>query len=347
MTAESPFAASQRYTPEQTTVYRGVRMAACFAGIKPEYLAAYMRVALFDRSHRGLIVARGGDRKAWLNNLITNAVDALGDNEGTYAFATDVKGRTQFDLNVLAAPTELLLDVDRLIAADAKAHLERYLITEDIELEIVSDRFARIGCAGHEANRVAKSLGVDNFTPMATLSSAAIDGDARLFRHDFAGKPGFELIVPAAKAVSWWDRLVVDCGATPCGLDAAEVLRIEARIPAWGIDIDNTVIPPETGQIERGISYTKGCYLGQEIIERMRSFGSLGRRLTRFVMDDGQDLTPPLPITRDAKQAGRLTSLARHPTGERWMALGYLRTSITDADELIVGEPPRPISVDG
>ena len=348
MTAESPFEASQRYTPEQTTDHRGVSMAAHFARVEQEYLAANQRAALFDRSHRGLIVARGGDRKSWLNNLITNVVAELGDNEGCYAFATDVKGRAQFDLNVLATPDELLLDVDRLIAADARAHLDRYLITEDVELEIVSDSFARIGCAGPQANHVAKSLGVANFTPMPSLSSATIaGGDVRLIRHDFIGHPGFELIVPAAEAVSWWDRLVGDCGVTPCGLDAAEALRIEAGLPAWGADIDSAVIPPETGQIERGISYHKGCYLGQEVIERMRSHGSLARRLTRFVMDDGQGLTLPLPITRDTKQVGRLTSLARHPTGKHWIALGYLRTSIADAEGLTVGEPPRPIRIDG
>ncbi|MCH7873121.1 MAG: aminomethyl transferase family protein, partial [Planctomycetes bacterium] len=332
----------------RTTVHRGVTMAARFAPLEREYLAANKQAALFDRSHRGLIVARGGDRKTWLNNLITNVVATLGDNEGSYAFATDVKGRTQFDLNVLSAPSELLLDVDRLITPDAQAHLERFLITEDVELEIVSDAFARIGCSGPQANRVAKSLGVENFTPMPSLSSVAIaGGDVRLFRHDFAGQPGFELIVPAREAVIWWDRLIADCGVTPCGIDTAEVLRIEAALPAWGADIDGAVIPPETGQIERGISYHKGCYLGQEVIERMRSHGSLGRRLTRFVMDDGQGLTPPLPITRDAKQAGRITSLAQHPSGERWIALGYLRTSITDPDGLTVGDPPRPIRVAG
>jgi folate-binding protein YgfZ len=344
MAVDSAFAGATNYAATETRLFRGVQMAGLFGSAGDEYNAARQGAVVFDRSHRGLIVARGADRKTWLNNLVTNAVATLGDNEGNYAFATDVKGRTQFDLNVLSTPNELWLDIDLPTTVDAKSHLERYLIVEDVELEIASDRFARLACAGPTAKRVADALGVGNFAPMAALASAVVgDGQARLVRHDFVGMPGFELIVPASEATAWWDRLIRDCEAVPVGVDTAELLRVEAGIPAWGADIDQTVIPPETGQIERGISYVKGCYLGQEIIERMRSYGSIRRRLVRLATDDGDGLDIPAPITQSAANVGRVTSLVRHPTAGHWIALGYLRTSVAEADDLTVGDPPRAI----
>lgn len=341
---ESLFEQSSHYHAAESTEYRGIRMAARFAAVDLECAAARESAAVIDRSHRGLLVARGDDRKSWLNNLVTNVVSTLGDNEGNYAFATDVKGRTQFDLNVLSLPHELWLDIDLMTVEAAKSHLERYLITEIVELHIASEDFARIGCAGPRADRAAKTLGVSNFSPMAALSSVTIDeSGARLVRHDFLGLPGFELIVPASQAADWWQRMVTDCGATPIGVYAAEALRIEAGIPAWGFDIDESVIPPETGQFERGINHNKGCYLGQEIIERMRSFGSLGKRLVRLTLDSGEGLTTPIRIERNGSHVGRLTSLVRHPPGDSWIGLGYLRTSLSDFDNLTVGDPPHPV----
>lgn len=341
---ESLFEQSSHYQAAESIEYRGVRMAARFSTVELEYAAARESAAVIDRSHRGLIVARGEDRKSWLNNLVTNVLVTLGDNEGNYAFATDVKGRTQFDLNVLSLPQELWLDIDLITVEAAKSHLERYLIAEDVELHIASKEFARIGCAGPQAERAAKALGVSNFSPMASLSSVTIDeSGARLVRHDFLGLPGFELIVPAPEAANWWVRLAADCGATPIGVHAADALRIEAGIPVWGFDIDQSVIPPETGQFERGINHNKGCYLGQEIIERMRSFGSIGKRLVRLAVESGEGLTTPTRINHDASHVGRLTSLVRHPSSDSWIGLGYLRTSLSDFDKLTVGDPPQPV----
>jgi aminomethyltransferase len=344
MDLESPFAAAKRYQPVQTVSSCGVGLATRFAEAAAEYRAAKTQAALFDRSDRGLLIASGSDRKDWLHNLVTNAVKTLDDNTGNYAFAVDVKGRVQFDLNILSMPDSLWLDIDLAASDAAKEHLERYLITEDVQLESAGGRTARLGCAGPQAVRAAERLGIPSLTSMAALSSFSLaEGGARLVRHDFAGLVGFELYVARNEAARWWDRLVEECGATPAGASALDALRIEAGIPWLGRDIDERVLPAETGQIERGISYHKGCYLGQEIIERMRSRGSLANRLVKITMDDGAGLELPAALRKDAAEVGRVTSLIRHPDGRQWIGLGYLRTTVVDFGDVTVGGRPRSV----
>lgn len=344
--AESPFSAAATWRPADVLEYRGVTLPQRFGPQPAEYAAVRESAGLLDRSDRGLIVVRGRERKSWLHNLVTNAVKDLPDGAGVYAFAIDVRGRTQFDLNILAVGDELWLDIDHATVPAAIAHLDRYLLSEDAKLEAASERFARLGVCGARSAHAAAALGIDSFEKLAPLASLSLDSAAaRLVRHDFAGLPGFELIVPRADAAAWWDRLAALDGITPAGFETLDVLRIEAGIPWLGRDIDDKVIPPETGQVERGINYHKGCYLGQEVIERMRSHGSLARRLVRIRLADGGGIELPAALMKEGKDAGRLTSLVRHPQHGDWIGLAYLRTSIKDPAGVSVADPPREIEV--
>lgn len=340
----SPFSDAQAYRVKDLEEIRGVRMAAAFAPPADEYQAARQAVGLVDRSDRGLLIIRGNDRRAWLNNLVTNAVTLLAEDTGQYAFATNVQGRILFDLNILCVAEALWLDVDRLAVAVAASHFDRHLISEDVRIEDAGGHVARLGCCGPQAKELANSIGVPNFPALAPLASVPLDDDTRLFRHDFAGLPGFELVLPRGRAAAWWDRLA-QAGARPIGYRTLEVLRLEAGIPWLGRDMDGTVLPPETGQRERAINDRKGCYLGQEIIERMRSRGALARRLVQLRVADGDGLSVPAPLRRDAQTLGRVTSLARHPTQPYWVGLGYLSTSVTGFAEITVGEPPRAVTI--
>ena len=128
--------------------------------------------------------------------------------------------------------------------------------------------------------------------------------------------------------------------------ETLDVLRIEAGIPWLGRDIDATVLPPETGQIERGISYHKGCYVGQEIIERMRSRGALARRLVRVRTADGVGLAWPTSLRQNGSEVGRLTSLVPHPVTGEWIGLAYLKTRVAEPAGITAGDPPRAIRVE-
>lgn len=318
--------------------------------LSTQYRQALSAGGYFPRGHRGLIEVTGADRAAWLSNLVTNVVKTLQPGEGNYSFALNVKGRTLFDLNILVLEDRLLLDVDRRWCEAALKHFDRYTITEDVKLKDVTDQFGRMVIAGSSAQQVVQRLGLGNLLPMAQLQhvSAEMSGHAvRLVRHDLTGMPGAEVFYPSEAGIG--EIVARECqnaGMCELGAAAVEVLRIEAGIPASVDDIDEEVVPPETGQIERGISYHKGCYLGQEVIERMRSHGILARKLVGLCIqaraDDaaravaaqlsaGEGLSAGVIkkgslIRHDEKDVGRVTSGCFSETLQAPLLLGYVKS---------------------
>lgn len=346
-TETSVFSGSPRYRPAAWREWRGVALPAHFGDVAGEFVAARDGRAVTDRSDRGVLLATGKDRASWLHNLVTNAVKTLAAGDGAYAFAIDVKGRIQFDLNTLVLEEALWLDIDRATVTNAVKHFDRFLISEDVKLDDASGRFARLGLSGAAARETAAALGVPALGEAPALAHVALPEGGRAVRHDFAGSFGVELIVPVERAAEWWDRLAGDLGCTPCGMDAVDALRIEAGIAWLWRDIDDKVLPPETGTAERSISYKKGCYLGQEIIERMRSHGSLARRLVRLAAPAGPAGAVELPVAirLNGAEVGRITSLVRHPVDRSWIGLGYLKSSIADSAGLTFGDPPLPLEL--
>jgi folate-binding protein YgfZ len=345
--ATSPFASMVGDRPISARS-RGVPLVAHFDPPADEYRRVRESVGLFDRSDRALAIVTGPDRKTWLHNVVTNAVNTLEDDAGCYAFAIDIRGRVVFDLNILTLPDRLWLDIDAAVLPTALTHLNKYLIMEKAEVSDASDRTARLGVAGPQAAAIAGQLGVPGFDELPALKNFWIENDAvRFVRHDFAGIPGFELIFPRTEAATWWQRMTCDLGVRPAGFDTLDALRIEAGIPWLGRDIDEKTLPPETGQVERGIHYKKGCYLGQEVIERMRSHGSLAKRLVRLRVEQGAGIEIPSLLKKGDLDAGRVTSLVPHPVGGGWIGLGYLKSSVKEADGLAVGDSGASVTLIG
>ena len=339
----SAFSAAQHHAPSDTLEYAGRMVPRRFAPAAQEYANARERVALFDRSDRGLLEVTGRDRQSWLHNLVTNAVKTVPAGAGVYAFALDVKGRILFDMNIMVLAERVWIDVDAAFAAIAYRHLERYHISEDVKLTDQSAAHARLGVAGPESPRIAAALEAAVLAEMPLLSQSTVSPDGLLIRNDFTGQTGFELLAAAGDAAKWWDRIAGDLQVSPAGFATLDALRIETGIPWMGRDLDEKVVAPETGQVARAVSYNKGCYLGQEVVERMRSHGALPRRLVRLICDGGPELNLPTPILRDGADVGRLTSLVEHPQGGRRIGLGYLKSAVTDDAGLTVGDPPTPL----
>ncbi len=335
MARDSAFDGSEFYRPAARSAWRDTTLPAHFGDAAVEYGALRTSAGLLDRSDRGLAVVRGVDRRDWLHNLVSNAVKTLEPGGGCYAFALDVRGRVLFDLNILADTDLLRLDLDIAALPAALQHLDRYHLSERVELADESAAHARLAVIGPDAPRIAAELGAARFGDLPQLSWTEIAGGARLVRVDF-GVPGFELHVPREAAIEWWNRCAASLRVRPVGLEAWHALRIESAIPWLGAEIDERVVAPETGQIARAISYHKGCYLGQEVVERMRSHGSQARRLVRL---RGDELTAPaaLPVALRSGDAevGRVTSLMRHPARDEWIGLGYARSAVPDGAELL------------
>ena len=316
------------------------------------YEAATRNVGLIARSDRGLLVVRGADRAAWLHNLVTHEVKKLSPGQGNYAFATNVKGRVLFDLNLLVQPEAIWLDIERDGLTPARTHLERYIITEDVTIDDQTEHAFRIALAGPACATLAERLGLSTLPEMGQLDSAAIDiagHDVTAFRHDFAGLLGVEIIAldgdPAGRLRAAVQEAGASLGLADVSPDAAEVLRIEAGRPRMGRELDGEILPAETGQVDRAVSYHKGCYLGQEIIERMRSRGSLARQLVGFKIDG--EAVPETGATVHVGDAdvGRITSACQSPAAGGPIALGYVRSAkAAPGTAVTIATPGEPLS---
>lgn len=321
------------------------------ADIITQYEACLTDACFLRRDDRGLLEVRGKDHTAWLNNLVTNVVLTLQPGEGNYAFAITVKGRTVCDLNFLVLPDRLWLDIDHRLLEKATAHFQRYIVTEDVALRDISGESGRLALIGPRAPEVVGQLGFGNVVPMASLQHTggrAGTTDALMFRHDIAGLPGAEFIVTidaAHDAVEALSEAIRGAGARKLTPEVVDILRIEAGIPASVEDIDEEVVPPETGQIERGISYQKGCYLGQEVIERMRSHGVLPRRLVGVRFEGDAPVRPQSRIIVEDTDVGRATSGCYSEALEGALNLAYVKTVHAEPGTRVIaqtGAGPRP-----
>jgi folate-binding protein YgfZ len=310
--------------------------------IVEQYRTVRERGGLYHRVDRGVIDVLGKDRSAWLNNLVTNIVKNLTPGEGNYAFATNIKGRTVFDLGILAIEDRLWLDVDRRWIDTALKHLNKYVITEDVQLQDLSNEINRLAVMGPAAHELVSAVGLGNLTPMAQWQHVHGQfGDVPLgcVRNDFAGCATADLYLcgdSREAAARELEKFTSQLGLPRIDADTINILRIESGIPASVDDIDEEVVPPETGRVEQGISYHKGCYLGQEVIERMRSHGILAKRLVGLKI--GGDLLPPRnsTIKADEKDVGRITSSCWSEALSAPLALGYVKTAFAQPGKQVL-----------
>lgn len=319
-------------TPAATQGGRCV--VARYGRIEAEYDALRSGPAVVDRSYRGLLEATGKDRVAWLHNLTTNQVKTLGRDEGNHAFALNVQGRILFDMNVIVQAESVWIDMDRGFLPVARRHFEKYIIMEDVRIADRSDECVRLAFSGNGGERLLAELGAPHAPAMPSLAVTHVtwrDNEIVMLRHDFCGPFGVELFIPAGLAAAFWREMTDETRsrtATPVGDDAVQVRRIEAGIPWPRREIADEYLPAETRELERAVSFQKGCYLGQEVVERMRSRQAVARFLCGLKVEG--DVVPAEGAEVrgvDGKRVGEVTS-ACHSIGlNRVIALGYVKTS--------------------
>jgi tRNA-modifying protein YgfZ len=307
-----------------------------YGDVAPEYAALATGPAIVHRADRAIVEVSGVDRATWLHNLTTNVVKTLGPGDGNYSFATNVQGRILFDLNVIIRPDVLRLDIDRCFFQDAIAHFDKYIIMEDVALCDRSGELVVFGISGDRASDVAIALGASQMTAMADINSVEVDAcgvTCLLVRNNYAGQLGFDLHVPTESAIDVWTKMVDPDGsfrAKPTGTDAVQLRRIEAGIPWSGVEITSEYLPAETMQFDRAVSFQKGCYLGQEIIERMRTRDKLARRLVQLDIVGESIPNPGSAIVHDGANVGTITSAAQRLATGHPIALGYVKTAASD-----------------
>jgi folate-binding protein YgfZ len=269
--------------------------------------------------------------------MISNNVRDLAPGHGVYAFLLNAQGRIQADLYAFHRGESLLVDTERSQRDKVVQLLDHYIIADDVEMVDISDRLTALGLTGPESRTTLERAGI----PVSDLGYLQFSDASwqqipvTVLHSGEEAKESWQVWIASAHVSALWDALV-KAGAKPAGTTALNLFRIARAIPQFGQDIRDRDLPQETGQT-RALNFTKGCYLGQEIVERIRSRGAVHRQFTAFTVA-GPPLVPGTKIEAEGKEVGEITSAAilPLPAGDRSVALGYLRREAAGKD-LVAG----------
>lgn len=312
--------------PARMGEYSGVETAAVFHDAASEFRTLVSGCALYDLGWRAKIVLTGADRVRWLNGMVTNNIKDLPIGRGNYSFVLNPQGRILGDLYAYNRGDSILIDTERSQVENLLKLFDHYIIMDDVQVQDKSDAIAAIGLQGKASSNVLKQAGVTipDLEPMqiADLAWNGVNVSVtRMVSDDFLT---FEIWAPPAAMPELWKALVA-AGAEPVGSEALEKFRIMIGFPKYGTDIRERDLPQETQQ-NHALNFTKGCYVGQEIVERIRSRGNVHRTFHGFMLN-GETPERGAKLQADGKEVGELTSVSRIPTAqhERPVALGYIR----------------------
>ncbi len=302
-----------------------------------EYFAVRQSVGLVDRSDLGVLEVTGRDRAAFLHAMLSNDMKALGPGQGCRAAFLDVHGKVQALLIVWALDDRILVLTPAGGAGALAEALDKYLFSEKAYLRDATGEQALLLLAGPEAVTLAQRLtgsvpGEGAWSQVATL----LDGvEVRLVRGSGeTGEAEVWIVGPAGERDRLQARLA-EAGARPVGAQAWEALRIEGGTPLYGRDVDASVLLPEI-PLESLVSHTKGCYLGQEVVVRVRDRGHVNRHLRGFTLDGEVLPTPGAVVEVAGAESGRLTSAAWSFGLKRPVALGFIRRQHAEPGTAVV-----------
>ena len=283
------------------------------------YEALREHAAWLDLSARGRIYAAGEDRARLLHAILTNHVQQLKAGEGCYAFFLNAQGHILADVNLLCMGDRFLLDIEPETRQLVIAHLDKYIIADDVMLEDVSEVLACVAVEGPQAEAVMMAAG----GPVPAADYAHIAWNAAIVQRAGAtGGAGFRIFMPAAEKAEYIARLE-SAGARAATAEEARIVRVENGRPRYGEDIFATTLPQETGQMH-AVHFAKGCYLGQEIVERIRSRGHVNRRLERLEIEGDTPLARGSRITTATGEAAEVTTSVYSPGLRKVIALAYV-----------------------
>jgi tRNA-modifying protein YgfZ len=300
----------------------------------PEIDAQYRELregaGLLERSERATLEVRGPDAAEFLQGQVTNDIVALAPGTGCYAAMLNPKGRIVADMRVLcAAPERLVLDTESAADDAVLRDLRMYKIGRQVEVADTASERALLSLIGPRSEPVVEAaLGVR--PPGDEHGNAEAEGGVLAVRTD----TGIDLVVPEEHAAGVRERLLA-AGAHPVSLEAAEILRIETGRPRHGIDMTDDNLPAEAGIVERAVSFTKGCYVGQEPVARMHYKGHPNRHLRGLRLS--ASAAPGTTLVAGDREVGRITSAALSPALGP-VALALVRREVGAGDEVSLGE---------
>ena len=344
--AETPLAAllAARSSALEMKMHGGAQTHFRFSETPAELRALLRSAGIYDLGYRTFLRATGKDRVRWLNGMITQAVKTMATGQAGYTLVLNAQGRIQGDADVYASDDFLLLETDRSQSERLLAHLRRFIIMDDVKLEELEAGTTAIGIAGPGAPAILDNWGTETPEPGTFRQTQLAGIDVTLIHAHGPLVPRFKIQVPTEQALELWDKLAA-AGAIPCGVAATEGLRVLEGTPLYDIDFSDKHLPQETN-LQRALNFTKGCYIGQEIVERIRSRASIHRSLRQFeLMGTAPALAAGERVELRAGDAavGELTSITHIelPGVRRTLALGVARVEALEKSET------EPIRYDG
>jgi folate-binding protein YgfZ len=333
--------------PAREREYRGAATAALFSDAHDEFSALLTGSGIYDLGFRSRISLTGGDRVRWLNGMVTNNIRDLAVGRGLYAFLLNPQGRILGDMLVYNAGESLIVETDRGQVEKITATFDHYIIMDDVEVTNIGEEQTALGLAGPKSRAILNAAGIEvpelqplqMIAPKCNCDCGCVE--CTVVRGEDASRESYEIWLASKDVYKTWSALVA-AGATPVGSEALEMQRIAAGVPLYGVDIRERDLPQETEQM-RALNFNKGCYVGQEIVERIRSRGNVHRKFTGFLMDGAAAIEAGAKIIAgkagDEKEVGDITSVTvlRTRSGEQTLALGYIRRE--------VGVPGREVMI--
>jgi len=354
----NPLLAAHRRADAEFQDHAGTEIVLTFGQPQAEYAAIHRAAGIMDLAQRNVLELRGDDRLSFLNGILTSQTwdrrrkTGLSQGAGVYSFLLNQKGRILADMNVLETGDVTLLDMAVRVLEPTRKELEKYLFRERVSIENRAVSRHQLLLTGPQAPEVLNRAGLGdaaNLRPLGGVPAGErpsvarvhlLGQDVLIWRDDLCGVPGFVMLAPVEAALSICNHFTSQAQrpqdetdlrftglARPLGWAAFNSTRIEAGRPVFGIDFDESVLPAETGQLQRAVSFSKGCYVGQEVVARMHSRGQVARRLVGTRMkDDALPIAVNKIYDEQSNEIGGITSSTMSPVlSDTAIALGCVK----------------------
>jgi folate-binding protein YgfZ len=330
-TLETPLAALHRSAGAKMGAWFGCALPDYFGDAAAEYRNARETVALIDKNYRAYFSLTGPDRVRYLNAILTNNVKDLRAGHGIVSLLLNPQGHILAEIETYAFADRLLCVSYAMIRARLIEVLEKFIIMDDVTLTDETARYGALALEGPKAAALVQEVSGADVTKYEELSShrGAIGSiPCLIVKRSPRGVPGAEFVAESEKLAELW-QILSDAarwqGGGPMGYAALSALRLVQGVPWFGYDFGEKQIPHETGLQESHISYTKGCYTGQEIVERVRSRGQVNRQRVELVFSGDAVPQAGTTLTLDGKEVGYVTRAARIPEPPGIIGMGYIR----------------------
>lgn len=331
MAIETPLRAEHENLGAKMAELFGCALPAHYGDAAREYKFVRESAGLIDKNYRALLSLAGADRVRYLNAMLTNNIRDLAPGQGTISLLLNPQGRILAEVETYALPDRLLCVSHAMIRERLVATLEKFIIMDDVTLEDITKCMGTVALEGPESLVIAREIcgfELDSLPELGHAEAKAGEIPCRIVRRALGGIPSAEFIVERTHLPALWNLLLEKTqqhGGGPVGYDALNVLHLEAGVPWYSYDFDENQIPHQAALEATHISFTKGCYTGQEIVERVRSQGNVQRR--RVMLRFSGDTVPARGESLFAGDAevGFVTRAARSPKFGGVIGMGYAR----------------------